>query len=61
MDKHTTYTFGYPASLTIVNPPQVTAAAFRPKSPDAVAATIADALGVACIFAALVLFLMVTK
>jgi hypothetical protein len=61
MDKHATYTFGYPAPLTIVNPPKVTTATFRPKSPHAVAALAADAFGVACIFAALVLFLMVTK
>jgi hypothetical protein len=60
MDKHATYTFGYPATLPIVNPTKVKTATFRTKSPHAVATFAADAFGVACIFAALVLFLVVT-
>jgi hypothetical protein len=54
MDKRTSYTFGYPASLTIANVSKDT------PSHD-VGSIVADAFGVACIFAALVLFLMVTK
>ncbi len=55
-----TYPNDYPASLKIGNPSKVTTATFGPKSPRDVAALVADAFGLACIFAALALFLVVT-